>query len=233
MPPKPKFEKREIVDAALEIARERGLEAITAREVGARLGTSTRPVFTYFPSMEALTEAVNEAAKKMFLDWLREADDYVPSFKKRGILLIQFAQTEPKLFQILFMTEHPETLDFNTWMRLHEAGFEQDIQKICEDYHMTNEQAVGLFNQIWVYAHGICALCATKVCFFTENQIVSMLGQMFAACLMYIKSGGSRDADIAPVKIGTAEYNALNGAMPYKSIENGGETYEKNIVSCE
>ena len=62
---------------------------------------------------------------------------------------------------------------------------------------------------------------------------MSMLGQMFAACLMYIKSGGSRDADIAPVKIGTTEYNALKGAMPYKSTENGGETYEKNIVSCE
>lgn len=52
MPPKPKFTKDEIVDAALDIVSRDGVEAMTAREVGERLGSSARPIFTVFGSME-------------------------------------------------------------------------------------------------------------------------------------------------------------------------------------
>lgn len=216
MPPKPKFENREIVKAALAIARERGVDAITAREVGARLGTSTRPVFTYFPTMGALVEAVTEEARGIYLNWLRSADDYVPAFKKRGILLVQFAQAEPKLFQMLFMTEQNPDMQFNTWMRLHEAGFERDIQKMSEDYAIEQVQAENLFRQVWVYAYGICALCATKVCSFSESQIAAMLGQIFAGCILYIKSGGIAEVDALPVSAHCVGATALKGAFPYK-----------------
>ena len=52
MPPKPKFTKEEIVAAALELVSEKGIEALTARELGVRLGSSARPIFTAFNSME-------------------------------------------------------------------------------------------------------------------------------------------------------------------------------------
>ena len=39
MPPKPKFTKEEIVFAAKEIVREKGLSALTAREVAEKLGS--------------------------------------------------------------------------------------------------------------------------------------------------------------------------------------------------
>ena len=50
MPPKPKFTKQEIVAAGLEVARERGAEAVSTRDIAAVLGVSTRPIFTYFRS---------------------------------------------------------------------------------------------------------------------------------------------------------------------------------------
>ena len=37
MPPKPKYTKEEIVHAAYELTREKGIEAVVAREVGHRL----------------------------------------------------------------------------------------------------------------------------------------------------------------------------------------------------
>ena len=52
MPPKPKFTKEEIVAAALTLVSEKGMEALTARELGLRLGSSARPIFTVFQSME-------------------------------------------------------------------------------------------------------------------------------------------------------------------------------------
>ena len=51
MPPKPKFTREEIVAAALSLLREQGESALTAREIGKRLGTSSSPIFTTFMDM--------------------------------------------------------------------------------------------------------------------------------------------------------------------------------------
>ena len=72
MPPKPKFTREEIVAAALQVVRTRGLEALTTREIAAELGTSTRPIFTYFESMEQVRAEVRKAAEKIYLDTIEE-----------------------------------------------------------------------------------------------------------------------------------------------------------------
>ena len=54
MPPKAKFKKNEIIETALNIVRTRGFEALTARSLGAELGSSARPIFTVFQSMDEL-----------------------------------------------------------------------------------------------------------------------------------------------------------------------------------
>ena len=51
MPPKPKFARDEIVQAALTIVSEKGVESLTAKELGDALGASARPIFTVFASM--------------------------------------------------------------------------------------------------------------------------------------------------------------------------------------
>ena len=51
MPPKPKYTKEEIVNAAFELTREKGIDMVAAREVGKRLNTSPSPIFTVWNSM--------------------------------------------------------------------------------------------------------------------------------------------------------------------------------------
>lgn len=46
MPPKAKFTKEQIVNAALDIIRENGTSELTARALGKRLGSSACPIFT-------------------------------------------------------------------------------------------------------------------------------------------------------------------------------------------
>ena len=50
MPPKAKFTKEQITKAALGVVSEKGAQALTAKELGAALGTSTTPIFTVFNS---------------------------------------------------------------------------------------------------------------------------------------------------------------------------------------
>ena len=64
MPPKPRVTREEIVAAALDIVSRKGIEALTARELGEALGSSARPIFTVFRSMEELQQEVRSAASR-------------------------------------------------------------------------------------------------------------------------------------------------------------------------
>ncbi len=92
MPPKAKFTSEEIVEAALSIIREKGVDALTARELGTRLGSSSRPVFTVFKSMqEVLDEAIKEA-KAIYRSYVERGLLEVPAFKGVGTEYIRFAR---------------------------------------------------------------------------------------------------------------------------------------------
>ena len=51
MPPKCKFTRSEIIQAALDIARTQGVSYITARALGTKLGSSSKPIFSIFDNM--------------------------------------------------------------------------------------------------------------------------------------------------------------------------------------
>lgn len=66
MPPKQKFTREEIIDAALNIVRREGVGGITARGLGTELGTSSRPIFTAFRDMEEVLKETMQAAKTLY-----------------------------------------------------------------------------------------------------------------------------------------------------------------------
>ena len=189
MPPKPKFTKEEIVTAALELVSEKGIEALTARELGVRLGSSARPIFTVFNSMDEVQEEVRAAALKRFESYAEKAMRYTPVFKQVGMQMILFAMEEPKLYQLVYMSENAGATDFE--------GITQqlgDVAQLCvdviqRDYGLSAEDAKTLFEHVWIYTFGIGALCATEMCRFSQDEIIQMLGQDFMAMLFYAKSG--------------------------------------------
>ena len=46
MPPKPKFTKEDIVEAAFNIVREQGWEALTQRSIAQKLNASIGPIYS-------------------------------------------------------------------------------------------------------------------------------------------------------------------------------------------
>ena len=189
MPPKPKFTKEEIVAAALELVSEQGIEALTARELGARLGSSARPIFTVFHSMEEVQEEVRAAALKRFESYAGKAMRYTPVFKQVGMQMILFAMEEPKLYQLVYMSENAGATDFEGIVdRLGDVA-QLCVDVIRRDYGLSESDAKALFEHVWIYTFGIGALCATGMCRFSQEEIIQMLGQDFMAMLFYAKSG--------------------------------------------
>jgi len=59
--PKPALTPDDVVQAAIEIADEKGLAALTMQAVSSKLGFTTMAVYRYFPSKEALFDAIVDA----------------------------------------------------------------------------------------------------------------------------------------------------------------------------
>ena len=200
MPPKPKFTREEVAAAALDIIKERGVDALTARELGNRLGSSARPIFTLFKSMKEVKWAARQLALKEFEAYAADFTGYTPAFKQMGMMMISYGMNKPELYKLLFMQEHQEGQSFeDTIADLGVLG-EACIEVIQRDYAMTLEEAKMLFEQIWVQTFGLGALCAMKICDFTEEEIVVKLGQVFMGMVMLIKSGKAKDCAIRPEK---------------------------------
>ena len=90
MPPKAKFTKKEIVQAALEIVRADGISSLTARALGLKLGSSSRPIFTVFTSMDEVLQEVEEAAKILYREYIQRGLQDTPAFKGVGTEYIMF-----------------------------------------------------------------------------------------------------------------------------------------------
>lgn len=107
MPRKNMFTREQIVSSALELVREQGMEALTARGLGEKLGASSKPIFSWFRSMEQVQAAVMEAADQVYQTYLKSGmqEGKYPPFKAAGMAYIRFAKEEKQLFRLLFMRD--------------------------------------------------------------------------------------------------------------------------------
>lgn len=193
MPPKAKFSREEIIEAALDIVREESVDALTSRSLGTKLGSSARPIFTVFRNMEEVQQAVTEAAKTLYGQYVQKGLSETPAFKGVGTQYILFAVNEPKLFQLLFMTEQKQVPDLSGVLPLIDDSYEQILSSIQRDYGITEAFAKKLYHHLWIYTHGIATLCATKMCRFTGEEINGMITEVFRSLLKMMRAGGEND----------------------------------------
>lgn len=188
MPPKPKFTREEMVEAALELVARRGAEALTARELGAALGSSARPIFTVFRSMDELQQAVREAAMRRFEQFVRQPVANMPVFKQVGLQMVRFAMQEPKLYQLLFMQENRSAASFDDVFGALGPTAQTCIELLQAQYDLSQPDARRLFENVWIYTFGVGALCATRVCRFCEEALGQMLTTEFQAMLRFVQA---------------------------------------------
>ena len=159
MPPQFKFKKEEILSAALDITRENGLSALTARALAARLGCSVKPVFGLFRNMEEVQREVLAAAEQLYQDHLRESMErgQYPPYKASGMAYIRFARDERELFKLLFMRDRSrETIEENR------EEIRPLIELIMQNLGLTEDEAYLFHLEMWVYVHGIATMIATS-----------------------------------------------------------------------
>lgn len=179
MPQKAKFTKDEILSAALDLVREKDFDALTARALGNRLGSSARPIFTVFSDMKEVEDGVIRLAKDLYGEYVKRGLTQTPKFRGVGIEYIMFSIKEPKLFKLLFMKEHSAVPPLTEVLQLIEENYIDILDSITQAYGLEKEKAEKLYRHLWIYSHGIASLCATNMCSFTPEEISNMLTEVF------------------------------------------------------
>lgn len=173
MPPSVKFTKEEIVNAALQVVREKGAAALTTRQIAAVLGVSTRPIFTYFQNMQQVQEAVRQAAQALYHSYIKKGLEQVHPFIGLGEQYIRFATQEPELYRLLFLPLAPgsENKAMEEMERTQNLvlGFLQQI------YQLDEAAAKRFFRDVWLVAHSLAALIVTNCCPYSPEEIRQIL----------------------------------------------------------
>lgn len=193
MPPKAKFTKEEIVNAGIVILREQGIESVTAREIGNYLNSSARPIFTVFKSMNEVLQEIENKAKKIYTQYVKEGLENDIAFKGVGQAYIKFAKNEPKLFQLLFMKELPRQTGLEDILPVIDDNYDDILRSVKDSYRLSDEASLKLYHHLWIYTHGIATLFATGMCSFSDEEISNMLTEVFVSLLKNIKAGADND----------------------------------------
>lgn len=189
MPPKCKFTRSEIIQAAFDIARTEGISSITARALGAKLGSSSKPIFSLFKNMEEVQTEVEKAAKALYAEYVKGGLKENPAFKGVGMQYIRFAMKEPKLFQLLFMSERSPKPTVANVLPVIEENYPEILLSVQNSYDLQQDNAEKLYRHLWIYTHGIAVLCATNMCAFTSEEMSKMLTEVLISVLNEIQGG--------------------------------------------
>lgn len=173
MPPSVKFTKEEIVNAALQVVREKGTAALTTRQIAAVLGVSTRPIFTYFQNMQQVQEAVRQAAQALYHSYIKKGLEQVHPFIGLGEQYIRFATQEPGLYRLLFLPLAPGSE--NKAMEEMERTQNLVLEFLQQIYQLDEAAAKRFFRDVWLVAHSLAALIVTNCCPYSPEEIRQIL----------------------------------------------------------
>lgn len=184
MPPKAKFTREEIVNAAVCVLKRDGEDGVTARAVAAELGSSPRPIFTVFADMEEVRAGVFRLALDRYKQYVEEGLGEEVPFRGVGLSYLKFAAREPAFFRLLFMKErHAAAPALPQALYLYEESYERILSSLAESYRLPTETAEKLYRHMWIYVHGLAVMTVTNIASFSDGEATELLSQAFRAFL--------------------------------------------------
>ena len=159
MPPKFKFTKDEITNAAADIVRRDGIVALTARNLALEIGASSKPIFGLFKNMEEVRSAVIEFSDKLYQSYIEKeiSEGKYPPYKASGMAYIRFAKEEKELFKLLFMRDRSDEKTEDNREEIRPI-----LEIIKKNTGFSEEEAYLFHLEMWIQVHGTATMIATS-----------------------------------------------------------------------
>lgn len=168
-----------IVQAALELASERGMDAISVRDIAARCKCSTQPIYLCFENLRQLKNVVAKKMMDCYDKYIADeiSSDKYPEYKASGMGYIRFAKEQPNFFKYLFMRNRckaDEQEDVQAYQ------FHREAMRV-EKYGFDEEAAERIHTHMWIYVHGIATMYATGYLNWDWEEVSKLLTEEFFA----------------------------------------------------
>ncbi len=182
MPPKARFTKDMVAEAAFEVARIRGVENVNAQTVSQRLGCSTQPVMYHFARIEDMKRAAYEKADRFHTEYLMHIDPRQGVMLSIGLNYIRFAVEEPHLFRFLFQSGF--AVEHSVPQMIDSPELEPVLSAMQEAMGLNRERTKVVFLTLAMFAHGYASIIANNGLEFDEDTVKTHLANAFRGAIL-------------------------------------------------
>jgi len=155
--------RAELIECGLRLIQEKGIRALTLREIGSRLGVSRSAPYRHFADKAALLAAISEAGFTAFGDALQAARDGAePNFASRmeamGAAYVRFANEHRAHFEAMFSEQlEPDCPAAIAGQRAF-GILEQTIREGQASGDVRPGDPILLAKGVWAMVHGVSML---------------------------------------------------------------------------
>lgn len=187
MPPTVRFTRDAVLNAACQLMRREGMEALNARAIAKELGGSTQPIFRLFTNMEDLHRELTLYVTRQFqahaeADMAQSDSPYI----QLCTTYLLYGRDEPELFKLLFMRDRVSEGQYSD-----QTNFDLVFNILKKETPLDDETALRFFERTWLFIHGLAVCIATKyIPCQDERYLISMVKEAYNAAVKMMNLEG-------------------------------------------
>lgn len=187
MPPTVRFTRDAVLNAACQLMRRKGIDALNARAIAKELGGSTQPIFRLFTNMEDLHRELILYVARQFqahaeADMAQSDSPYI----QLCTTYLLYGRDEPELFKLLFMRDRVSEGQYSD-----QTNFDLVFNILKKETPLDDETALRFFERTWLFIHGLAVCIATKyIPCQDESYLISMVKEAYNAAVKMMKLEG-------------------------------------------
>ena len=182
MPPKTKITRDMIINAAVEVAKQKGYENINARTVSEQLRCSTQPVMYHFSTIDAMKQAAYAQVDRLHSEYLTTFSPEQDPLLGIGLNYIRFAVEEPQLFRFLFQSGYAKEKSLLEMIDSEELI--PVLTAMQEGAGLSMEKTKQIFLTVALFAHGYASIIANNGLDYDEELIAKHLEQAWNGAVL-------------------------------------------------
>jgi len=157
--------RRGLLDEALATIREEGVDGLTLREIGARLGVSRTALYRHFADKRALlsavaTEGFRTLRQELITAW-QDGGRGPAAFESMGVAYVRFAVASPSHYRVMFGGFVDPTACDPELAAEAAGAFQALVDALAalqRDAMMRADDTVTMARFVWAVVHGVAML---------------------------------------------------------------------------
>jgi len=157
--------RRALLDEALAMIASEGVEGLTLREIGARLGVSRTALYRHFTDKRALLEVVATEGFRTFREQLvaawEDGGRGPAGFDAMGLAYVRFAVANPSHYRVMFggfVTSPPRLPELATEAAGALQALVDALRALQRDGLVRSEDPTTMARFVWAVVHGVAVL---------------------------------------------------------------------------